>query len=63
VFIDRILLHDWDPIGIQDIPEASDAYDRYADRAYVMLKDERATGEKIAADLELIAAEHMGLGS
>jgi hypothetical protein len=45
----RILLHDWDPIGIQDIPEASDEYDRYADKAYVMLMDERATADRIAA--------------
>ena len=32
----RILLQEWDPIGIRDAPEASDEYDRYADRAYVM---------------------------
>jgi hypothetical protein len=59
----QILLHDWDPIGIQDEPAASDEYDRYADRAYVMLMDERATAEAIAAYLDLIAAEHMGLGN
>jgi hypothetical protein len=35
----QILLHDWDPIGIQDVPEASDEYDRYVDKAYVMLMD------------------------
>jgi len=45
----QILLRDWDPIGIQDIAEASDEYDRYADKAYVMLMDERATAESIAA--------------
>lgn len=58
----QILLHDWDPIGIQDISEASDEYDRYADRAYVMLMDEKATAETIATYLQVIAAEHMGLG-
>lgn len=58
----RILLHDWDPIGVQDIPEASDEYDRYADKAYVMLMDERATTDTIATYLYQIAAEHMGLG-
>jgi hypothetical protein len=58
----RILLQDWDPIGIRDAPEASDEYDRYADRAYVMLMDERATVEVIAAYLYEIAAEHMGFG-
>ncbi|HTJ64597.1 MAG TPA: hypothetical protein VL899_12370 [Alphaproteobacteria bacterium] len=58
----RILLQDWDPIGIQDIAEASDEYDRYADKAYVMLMDERATAEMIATYLDVIAADHMGLG-
>jgi hypothetical protein len=58
----RILLQEWDPIGIRDAPEASDEYDRYADRAYVMLMDDRATAEAIAAYLYQIASEHMGLG-
>src|SRR5262249_44928575 len=58
----RILVHDWDPIGIQDVPEASDEYDRYADKAHVMLMDDRATADMIAAYLYEIAAEHMGLG-
>ncbi len=57
----RILLHDWDPIGIHDVPEASDEYDRYADKAYVMLMDEKATADVIAACLYYVAAEHMGL--
>ena len=59
----QILLHDWDPIGVQDIAAASDEYDQYADRAYVMLMDERATAETIAAYLELIAAKRMALGN
>ncbi len=25
-----ILLHDWDPIGVADVPEAQDEYDGYA---------------------------------
>ena len=58
----RLLLREWDPIGIQDIPEAADEYDSYADRAYVMLMEEGATAPMIAAYLEAIAAEHMGLG-
>ena len=58
----RILLHDWDPIGINDFPSASDEYDRYADKAYVMQMDERATADQIAAYLYEIGAEHMGLG-
>ena len=27
--IQKILLREWDPIGIQDIPEAQDEYDSY----------------------------------
>lgn len=58
----QILLHDWDPIGVQHAPEASDEYDTYADKAYVMLMDERATADRIASYLYEIAAEYMGLG-
>ncbi len=58
----QILLHDWDPIGVQDIDQASDEYDGYADQVYAMLTDESATVDKIAAYLYKIAAEHMGLG-
>lgn len=41
---------------------ASDEYDAYADKAYVMLMDDGATADDIAAYLYYIAAEHMGLG-
>ena len=58
----KILLHEWDPIGVQGVSEASDEYDAYADHAYVMLMDERATADTIATYLYGIAAGHMGLG-
>ena len=58
----RILLQDWDPIGINHVPEAGQEYDRYADKAYVMLMDDRATADTIAEYLYQIAAEYMGLG-
>jgi hypothetical protein len=57
----EILMRDWDPIGVAGISEAADEYDRYADWAYVMLMDERATAEAIAAYLFEIATRHMGL--
>jgi hypothetical protein len=57
----ELLLRDWDPIGVSSIPEASDEYDAYADTAYVMLMDERATASDIAAYLFAVATEHMGL--
>jgi hypothetical protein len=57
----EILLRDWDPIGIYGIPEATDEYDEYADKAYVMLMDEGATAREIAGYLFTVATEHMGL--
>jgi hypothetical protein len=54
-------MRDWDPIGVAGIPEAAEEYDDYADRAYVMLMDERATADAIAAYLFEIATKHMGL--
>jgi len=44
----EILLRDWDPIGVYGISEATDEYDTYANRAYVMLMDEGATASEIA---------------
>lgn len=54
-----LLRHDWNPIGIEDLP--LDEYDSYADRAYVMLMDELGTVEDIVAYLTEIAEQHMGL--
>ncbi len=58
--VKQILMQDWDPIGISGAAP-SDEYDTYAAKAYVMLMDERATVEEIAAYLLHIATEHMGL--
>lgn len=54
-------MREWDPIGVAGVPEAADEYDSYAANAYVMLMDERATAEAIAAYLLDIATRHMGL--
>jgi hypothetical protein len=51
---------EWDPIGIA-ADDGDDEYDTYADKAYVMLMDERASDSAIAAYLFNIATEHMGL--
>jgi hypothetical protein len=56
-----VLLRDWDPIGISDIPEAKDEYDAYADVVFGMLINENATAEDIANYLFKIATEHMAL--
>ena len=59
----EMLLRDWDPIGVYGVPEATDEYDSYADRAYVMLMDEGATANEIAFYLFTVATEHMGLSN
>ena len=56
-----ILLNDWDPIGVKGCEGAEDEYDNYADRAYVMLMDERADAAAIASYLLNVATERMGL--
>ncbi len=60
--LQRLLLEEWDPIGVQDAPEAVDEYDSYAFEIYTMLHAAPApTAERIAAYLTLIETEHMGL--
>jgi hypothetical protein len=56
-----ILLNEWDPIGVREFFGATDEYDSYADRAYVMLMDERADAAAIASYLLDVATERMGL--
>ncbi|MFO1079213.1 MAG: hypothetical protein U1E23_01115 [Reyranellaceae bacterium] len=58
----RVLLHDWDPIGIADVPEARAEYDSYANKAYSLLMNDRATADVIAEYLYRVAAGYMGLG-
>jgi hypothetical protein len=55
----EILRTRWDPIGVgQDAP---DEYDRYADRAYVMIMYEGAGVQDVAAYLHHIATDYIGL--
>lgn len=55
-----MLLKEWDPIGVQDVEEAEDEYDAYADEVWRKLLKEIAT-EDIAAYLHRTATDHMGL--
>lgn len=54
--IREILIQEWDPIGVRDVPQAQDEYDSYIGRVYVMLMDEGATRQAVAAYLFDIAA-------
>ena len=59
--IRQILLNDWDPIGVKEIPEARDEYDSYIGGVYGLLCSS-ATAEEIAVYLAGIEARAMGLG-
>jgi hypothetical protein len=60
--IRQILLSDWDPIGIRDVPEAQDEYDSYVGGVYRLLAD-GASAVEVAKHLARIEGEQMGLPS
>jgi hypothetical protein len=60
VQIRRVLLHTWDPIGIQDEPNAQDEYDGYIGGIYDLLIDV-APDSDIVDYLFWAVHEHMGL--
>ena len=57
----QVLMEAWDPIGVRDVPEAQDEYDAYVAKVYVMLMDGRASQQAIAAYLNHVATDRMGL--
>jgi hypothetical protein len=57
----EILLTEWDPIGVSDIPEAQDEYDACADTVFGILVNQTASVDAIAQYLFKIATEHIGL--
>jgi hypothetical protein len=57
----KILLEEWDPIGVRDVEEAQDEYDRYVGEVFVMLMDNGASEQAIAAYLYDVATNYMGL--
>ena len=59
----EVLMSDWDPIGVAGFPEFADKYDGYVGTVYVMLMDQRATREQIAAYLVDVATNHMGISA
>ena len=58
--IRRVLLRDWDPIGVRDAPEAQDEYDGYVGGAYRLLAA-GVTGSDLAEHLARIEHDAMGL--
>jgi len=60
VSVQRILLQEWDPIGIRGVPEAQNEYDSYVPGICKMLREGKTT-EKLYQYLRWIESEHMGL--
>jgi hypothetical protein len=58
--IRRVLMAEWDPIGVSDIPEAADEYDSYIGGVYELL--ERGSSQtSIYAYLRSIEVDRMEL--
>lgn len=53
-------LHDWDPIGVGDIPEAQNEYDAYIPKLCELLKSRRSRDE-IVGYLWWLETEQIGL--
>lgn len=58
--IQKILLKEWDPIGVQDIPEAQDEYDAYIPSIYKIIQSKKPESE-LFDYLWQVETEHMGL--
>jgi hypothetical protein len=58
--IKDVLLREWDPIGVQAIPEAQDEYDSYVPTIHSMLISRKPTHE-VFEYLMWLETEHMGL--
>ena len=59
--IREILWCEWDPIGVNGIPNAIDEYDTYADTIWAKLQRQPVTESDIATYLLDIGIRHMGL--
>jgi hypothetical protein len=58
--IRRILMSEWDPIGVNDTPEAADEYDGYIGSVLDLL-NAKASSDDVAAYLRKVETERMGL--
>ena len=58
--IRRVLMEEWDPIGVEDVPEAADEYDSYIGGVFDLL-ERKASGDELAEYLRRIEIDRMGL--
>lgn len=54
-------MKEWDPIGVDGIPEAADEYDRYAGEVGEMLR-QGVDAPSVAEHLRRVREEYIGLG-
>ena len=57
----RLLWLEWDPIGVNDMPDAEGEYDSYAHQVFSMLKQGKSKADMLAY-LEWVETEYIGLG-
>ena len=57
-----VLLHDWDPIHVQDEPQAQDEYDSYVGGVYRLIAS-GAGPQALAEHLARIERDAMGFGT
>ncbi len=57
--IRQILMSEWDPIGVNDTPEAADEYDSYIGPLLDLL-NARAGSDAVAEYLQKVEIERMG---
>ena len=58
--IGLILMQEWDPIGVNDVPEASDEYDGYIGDVYALI-ERGATESEISNYLHCVELRQMEL--
>lgn len=58
--IREVLMREWDPIGVSDIPQAADEYDSYIGEVYGLLL-RREPLHKMVDFLWWVETQHMGL--
>jgi|SRR5437773_9775711 len=59
--IAEVLLRNWDPIGVGDVPQAQDEYDAYVGGVYSLLAS-GATARQVAEHLARVEADQLGFG-
>lgn len=58
--IRRVLMGEWDPIGVNGVPEATDEYDRYIGGIYGLIQ-RQASDREISDHLRGLGIEKMGM--